>query len=71
MIDHQNPLIKEHTEDTLHHTHCLLLLLEELHAAEDNQSLQDHNINMGIYSLLQCANGALAYEIERMGKRNL
>jgi hypothetical protein len=66
MTDNKNPLIQEYTKDTLHHAHCVLLLLEELHAAEDSTSLQDHNINMGMLSLLQCANSALAYELGRI-----
>jgi hypothetical protein len=61
-VDNHNPLIKDNTEDTLHHTHCLLLLLEELHAFKDT-----HN-SMGVYTLLQCANHALAYEVERISK---
>lgn len=66
MTDNKNPLIQDHTEDTLHHAHCVLLLLEELHAAKDHQSLQEHNINRGIHSLLQCANNAIAYEINKI-----
>ena len=61
-VDNHNPLIKDNSEDTLHHTHCLLLLLEELHAFKDT-----HN-SMGVYALLQCVNHALAYEVERISK---
>jgi hypothetical protein len=54
-VDNYNPLIRDNSEDTLHHTHCLLLLLEELHAFKDT-----HN-SMGVYALLQCANHALVH----------
>jgi hypothetical protein len=61
-VDNYNPLIKDNSEGTLHHAHCLLLLLEELHAFKDTQN------SMGVYALLQCVNHALAYEVERISK---
>ena len=66
MPNNKNPLIQDDPRDTLHQAHCMLLLLEELHASSDAQSLLDEGINMGVYGLLQCANQALAYELERM-----
>ena len=66
-MDHiTNPLIYDNSLDTLHHAHCVLLLLESLHANNDGQWLQEQEIATGIASVLRCANEAIAYEIDRM-----
>lgn len=69
MIDSRNPLLCDDPEDTLHQAHCLLLLLKKMHACNDYHAFEDNAINTGIYGLLQCANHAIAYEINQMHKK--
>ena len=66
MDNTSNPLIHDAPSDTLHHVHCILLLLEELYASTDSQWLQDESKSVGSYALLRCANHAIAFELERM-----
>lgn len=62
----KNPLINTDPSDTLHRAHCMLLVLEGVYASCDHQWLQEHSICTGIHSVLQCANEAIAYELDRM-----
>ncbi len=64
MLD-KNPLIQEHTVDTLDNIRCLICLIARLHtSSEPNCNCKD--TAMGTYLALQCAEQAIEYEINRL-----
>lgn len=60
-----NPLICDNTTDTLYKAHCLLRMLEDLYANQDKQWLQEDHAYTGMQLILQCANEAIAYELDK------
>ena len=66
MDKHKNPLITDTPSDTLHKAHCMLVMLEGIYASCDHQWLEEPSICTGIHAVLQCANGAITYELERL-----
>jgi hypothetical protein len=64
-----NPLVDQHTIDTLIHIQAVLSFLQEYVSKTTEESdftLNDVRVNTGHYALLKLVNDALDYEIHRL-----
>ncbi len=63
-----NPLIDEHTVDTLTHIQEVLMFLQDYmfkYSEDADMALANPRVNTGHYTLLRLVNDALEYEINR------
>jgi hypothetical protein len=63
-----NPIIHDHTTDTLAHTRDILTLLQAFFSSSEIPSTDyERSIHLGIYWVLEYCRHALMYEMERVG----
>lgn len=63
----QNPLIEEHSEETLINIQTILIFIQDMHtklAISDGETIP--SVNHGLSLILKCAEGAITYEINKL-----